>query len=112
MSAPDGQELRARHALFPGTFDPVTLGHVDILWRARAIFTQVTIAVASHPEKQHLLSLEERLGLLREVTREIPGVRVSVLDGLVVEGCRALAADVIVRGLRAPSTSSTNVKWL
>jgi pantetheine-phosphate adenylyltransferase len=88
------------HALFPGTFDPVTLGHVDILERARRLFSRVTIAVASHPEKQHLFTLEERLDLLERVTRGMQGVSVTALPGLVVRGCKDLGANVIVRGLR------------
>ena len=88
------------HALFPGTVDPVTLGHVDILERARKLFPRVTLAVASHPDKQHLFSLEERLELLERVTRGLDGVTVTALRGLVVRGCRELGADAIVRGLR------------
>jgi len=91
---------RRSHALFPGTFDPVTLGHLDLVRRAAALFGRVTVAVAHHPAKKELLPLERRLELLREVTREIPGVSVAPLDGLVVQGCAALGADVIVRGAR------------
>jgi pantetheine-phosphate adenylyltransferase len=91
---------RRLHALFPGTFDPVTLGHVDILERARRLFPRVTIAVASHPEKQHMFTLEERLDLLEQVTRGMQGVSVTALPGLVVRGCKDLGANVIVRGLR------------
>lgn len=90
-----------RHALFPGTFDPVTLGHVDIIRRAAALFGRVTVAVATHPSKRELLSLERRLELLREVTRSIPGVEVARLDNLVVRGCAEIGADVIVRGARS-----------
>ncbi len=100
MSAPSSPDSRRLHALFPGTFDPVTLGHLDILERARLLFARVTIAVASHPEKQHLFTLEERLDLLAQVTRGMAGVTVTVLPGLVVHGCRDLGAEVIVRGLR------------
>ncbi len=92
-----------RHALFPGTFDPVTLGHVDLVRRASALFERVTVAVARHPSKHELLSLDARLELLREVAREFDNVEVATLDGLVVEGCRKLGADVILRGLRTSS---------
>ncbi|HVS11911.1 MAG TPA: pantetheine-phosphate adenylyltransferase [Planctomycetota bacterium] len=90
----------ASHALFPGTFDPVTLGHLDLVRRAASLFSRVTVAVARHPEKRELLSLEQRLELLRQVLDGIPGVEVSVLDGLVVAGCRELGAGVVVRGAR------------
>jgi pantetheine-phosphate adenylyltransferase len=90
----------ARHALFPGTFDPVTLGHLDIVQRASRLFGRVTIAVASHPAKRELLPLETRIELLREVTAGIAGVSIAHVESLTVEGCRKLGADVIVRGLR------------
>ena len=92
--------MRRLHALFPGTFDPVTLGHLDILERARKLFPRVTIGVASHPDKQHLFTLEERLDLLARVTHGMEGVAVMALPGLVVQGCQELGAEVIVRGLR------------
>ena len=89
------------HALFPGTFDPVTQGHLDLVRRAAALFERVTVAVASHPTKTELLPLERRLELLRETTAGIPGVEVARLEGLVVDGARALGATVIVRGARS-----------
>jgi pantetheine-phosphate adenylyltransferase len=89
-----------RHALFPGTFDPVTLGHVDLIRRAAALFGRVTVAVAIHPSKHELLPLERRLELLREVTADIPGIEVVGLEGLVVDGARELGCDVVVRGAR------------
>jgi pantetheine-phosphate adenylyltransferase len=92
-----------RHALFPGSFDPVTLGHLDVVRRAAALFGRVTIAVASNSSKRELLPLERRLALLREVTADIAGVAVARVDGLTVDGCRALGANVIVRGLRNSS---------
>ena len=97
---PSASVPSARHALFPGTFDPVTLGHLDVIRRAAALFGRVTVAVASNPSKHELLPLERRLELLREVTSSIPGVAVARLDNLVVRGCEELGADVIVRGAR------------
>ena len=94
---------RPVHALFPGTFDPVTLGHLDIVRRAAALFERVTIAVARHPTKRELLPVVERLKLLREVTRGLRGVDVAELQGLVVHGCLELGASVIVRGVRSSS---------
>ena len=89
------------HALFPGTFDPVTFGHLDLIRRAAAVFGRVTAAVAENPGKRELLPLELRIDLLREVTADIEGVEVARLAGLVVHGARELDCDVIVRGARS-----------
>ncbi len=94
---------RSIHALFPGSFDPVTHGHLDIVRRAAQLFDRVSVAVAHHPSKKELLPVEERLAFLREVTAEIRGVEVVQLDGLVVHGCERLGASVIVRGVRNAS---------
>jgi pantetheine-phosphate adenylyltransferase len=90
----------ARHALFPGTFDPVTLGHLDLIRRASRTFERVTLAVATHPTKTGLLSIDERLDLLRAASSDLPNVDVVRLEGLVVDGCRSLGAGVILRGIR------------
>lgn len=95
------QPSRRVHALFPGTFDPVTHGHLDVVRRAAAIFERVTVAVARHPTKSELLPVAERLALLREVTADIPGVDVVQIDGLLVRGLERLGATVIVRGVRS-----------
>jgi pantetheine-phosphate adenylyltransferase len=89
------------HALFPGTFDPVTLGHLDLLRRAARLYGRLTVAVAHNATKQELLPIAERITLLREVTRDLPGVEVVQVDGLVVRACEALGARVIVRGVRS-----------
>lgn len=96
----------ARHAIFPGTFDPVTLGHLDLIERALGLFGRVTVAVAVHHDKgakHQLFSLEERQELLREAVSGLAGGRVGVvsLPGLLVHGCVDLGADVIVRGIRS-----------
>ena len=90
----------ARHALFPGTFDPVTLGHLDVIRRASGLFARLTVAVARNPEKSQLLDLERRMALLREVSAGLGNVEVLPLDGLVALGARDLGAGVIVRGAR------------
>ena len=90
-----------RHALFPGTFDPVTLGHLELIQRARALFARLTIAVAHNPGKSTLFGAEERVELLREATKGLSDVEVVLIDVLVVEACERLAADVIVRGVRS-----------
>jgi pantetheine-phosphate adenylyltransferase len=90
----------ARHALIPGTFDPVTLGHLDLVRRASALFERVTVGVARNPSKRELLVLEERVELLREVLADLRQVDVAVLDGLAVDGARLVGATTLVRGVR------------
>ena len=90
-----------RHAIFPGTFDPVTSGHVDLVERAARLFDHLTIAVAAHHDKRHILTVEERVALLEEVTRDLAHVAVVVLDGLLVDGARRLGATAVVRGIRS-----------
>jgi pantetheine-phosphate adenylyltransferase len=91
----------ARHALFPGTFDPFTLGHRDLVARAARLFGRVTVAVARNPEKQSLFSAEERAELARGAVSGIGEIEVTLIPGLVVQACEDLGADVIVRGVRS-----------
>ena len=90
-----------RHALFPGTFDPFTLGHRDLVLRAQRLFGRVTVGVARNPEKQALYPAEERAELVRGAFAGRPGVEVTLVPGLIVDACRELGADVIVRGVRS-----------
>jgi len=92
-----------RRAIYPGSFDPVTNGHLDIIERARKLFDEVIVAVAHNDEKQPLLSLEERLDLLRETAGKIDNVRIAQFKGLLVEFARAEKAGAVIRGLRAVS---------
>ena len=92
-----------RRAIYPGSFDPVTNGHVDVIERARKLFDEVVVAVAFNDQKQPFFTLEERLGFLREVTTTIDGVKVAPLDGLLVEFAVQQNAHAVVRGLRAVS---------
>ena len=92
-----------RRAIYPGSFDPVTNGHLDVIERARKLFDEVVVAVAHNDQKQPLFTLEERLGFLREVTASLAGVRVAPLDGLLVEFAVKQNAQAVVRGLRAVS---------
>ena len=92
---------RAEHALFPGTFDPFTVGHLDLVRRAQALFGRLTIGIALHHDKQHMFSDEERVALARESTAEIPGVDVRTIEGLLVHACEEIGAGVIVRGVRS-----------
>ena len=91
---------RADHVLFPGTFDPFTLGHLDLVERARVLFGRVTVGIAAHPEKRHLFELEERVRLARESLEGRVGVEVERIDGLVVRAARELGCQVVVRGVR------------
>ncbi len=87
-------------AVYPGTFDPVTYGHIDLIKRARKIFDEVIVAVAHNPGKGPLFSVEERVGLLRQATRAMRGVLVDHFDSLVVDYVRKRRARVTIRGLR------------
>lgn len=89
-----------RTAVFPGTFDPVTLGHVDIATRARALFDRVVIAVAHNSRKSPLLDVGTRVGLAQEATSHLDGIEVKATDGLLVDFCRDEGAVAIVKGLR------------
>jgi len=90
-------------ALCPGTFDPVTNGHLDVIGRAAELFGSVIVAVVENPSKTPLFTLEERVQLLEEAVREHPNVRVGSFRGLLVDHARAEGAAVIVKGLRAIS---------
>lgn len=87
--------------MYPGSFDPFTVGHIDIVERACALFDGVVIAIGQHPTKLGYFSAQERVRLAAESTAHLPSVRVEAFSGLVVELCRRLGARVIVRGLRA-----------
>jgi pantetheine-phosphate adenylyltransferase len=96
-----------RHAVYPGTFDPITLGHLDIIARACAVFERLTVAVLVNPRKQPTLDLDTRLELIRESLLDLPGggsgIEVVSFEGLTVDLARGLGAGAIVRGLRAVS---------
>ncbi len=87
-------------ALFPGTFDPIHYGHMDIAERASRLFDEVVMAVYDRPLKSLMFSPEERMGLVREAFRDNPKIKVMGYSGLTVEFCRKVGAQVIVRGLR------------
>lgn len=90
-------------AMYPGTFDPITLGHEDLVRRACRLFDKVVIAVAANPGKEPMFSLEERVALARTVTKNFDNVEVSGYDGLTVDFATSNDLQVIVRGLRAIS---------
>lgn len=88
-------------ALFPGTFDPFTLGHLDLVTRSARLFDEVIIAVALSPGKRPLFDLAERISLAQEICRELPNVRVEGFSGLLVEYARRCGASILVRGIRS-----------
>ena len=92
-----------RRAIYPGSFDPVTNGHLDVIWRARKLFDEVVVAVAHNEQKQPLYTLDERLDFLRETTAPLAGVKVAPMNGLLVEFAVEQEAHAVVRGLRAVS---------
>jgi pantetheine-phosphate adenylyltransferase len=87
-------------AVFPGTFDPVHYGHIDIALRAVRFFDELLIAVYDNPPKNVLFSTEERLALVREAFKDEPRITANFFSGLIVEHCKQVNAQVIVRGLR------------
>lgn len=92
--------MSARIAVYAGSFDPATLGHLDLIERAAALFENVIVAIGVHPTKSPLFSPEERMGLLAETTKHLPNVTVDSFGGLLIQYCLAKGAGVIVRGLR------------
>jgi pantetheine-phosphate adenylyltransferase len=92
-----------RRAACPGSFDPVTLGHLDIIGRASALYDEVVVAVGLNASKNRMFSFEERTEMLREVTAGYGNVTVDSFDGLIVDFCKSRDIPVIVKGLRAVS---------
>lgn len=90
-------------AIYAGTFDPFTFGHIDIARRAHRLFPRLVIAVSTNPEKSALFSLEERQRIIRDAIRGMRGVSIDAFDGLLVEYMRRKGARVVIRGLRALS---------
>ncbi len=88
-----------RAAIYPGSFDPITNGHLDILRRATRLFDRVYVAVLKNSEKRALFSAEERLEMIKEATEGMPGVVCETFDGLAVEYARSRGAIAMVRGL-------------
>jgi pantetheine-phosphate adenylyltransferase len=90
-----------RRAVCPGSFDPVTNGHVDVITRAAALYDELVVAVLVNPGKAGLFDVDERMGLLREAVVDVPNVTVDSFEGLLVDYCRHRGIPVIVKGLRA-----------
>lgn len=90
-----------KKAIYPGSFDPITYGHIDIIRRAADIFDELTVSVLNNKGKTPLFSVDERVNIIKEATRDLPNVAVESYDGLLVDYCEKNNARVIIRGLRA-----------
>lgn len=90
-------------AVVPGSFDPITNGHIDIIRRAADVFDTVYVAVLNNSSKKPLFSIEERTALIKEVTKDLPNIRIETSSGLLIDYAREKKAKAIVRGLRAVS---------
>jgi pantetheine-phosphate adenylyltransferase len=95
--------MKRQVALYPGTFDPITFGHIDVINRAAELFSKVIVLVAKNASKSPLFTMEERLAMVRDVLRGKKGVTVDCFDGLLVDYARKHKAGAIIRGLRAVS---------
>lgn len=92
-----------RRALFPGSFDPITLGHYDIIKRGVKLFDEVVVAIGINAEKKYMFSLEERQRFIEEAFKHEPKVKVVTYKGLTVDFCSEIGAEFILRGLRNPA---------
>jgi pantetheine-phosphate adenylyltransferase len=92
-----------RTVIYPGSFDPLTNGHLDVIQRAAKLFDRVIVAVAKNAEKHPLFTPEERLALVKQAVRQVPGAEADTFDGLLIEYALRQKAQAIVRGLRAVS---------
>lgn len=95
--------LRQRRALYPGSFDPLTYGHIDLIDRARQLFDEVRVAVAVNDDKKPMFTVEERLTLLHRAVGRKKGVAIDSFQGLIVDYARSKKIGIIIRGLRATS---------
>ena len=102
--------MTTRRAVCPGSFDPVTNGHLDIIGRAAKLYDEVVVAVLINKTKSSLFSVEERVQLLKECTSDYPNVRVDSFHGLIVDFCRENDIQVIAKGLRAVSDFDYELK--
>lgn len=90
-----------KRAVYPGSFDPLTLGHLDIIRRSAEIVDELVVSVLHNSAKNSLFSTDERVSMIEEVTKDIPNVKVTTFDGLLVDYVKKIDASMIVRGLRA-----------
>ncbi len=92
-----------KKAVFPGSFDPITLGHFDIIKRSVSLFDEVVVAIGINAEKKYMFSLEDRKKFIAESFKDLPKVSVITYEGLTIDLCKQIKADFIVRGLRNPA---------
>ncbi|WP_457616165.1 pantetheine-phosphate adenylyltransferase [Lutibacter sp.] len=92
-----------KRAIFPGSFDPITLGHVDIINRALPLFDEIVIAIGINAEKKYLFTLEERTNFIRKTFSNEPKITVKTYSGLTIDFCKKLDINFILRGLRNPA---------
>ena len=92
-----------KKAIFPGSFDPITLGHVDIINRGVTLFDEVIIAIGENSSKNYMFSLDERIAFIERAFKDNPKVRVMSYSGLTIEFCKEVGVDFILRGLRNPA---------
>ncbi|WP_163517879.1 pantetheine-phosphate adenylyltransferase [Gelidibacter japonicus] len=92
-----------KRALFPGSFDPLTLGHFDIINRGLKVFDEVVIAIGINADKKYMFSLEDRLKFIKEAFKDQPKVKVMTYKGLTIDFCKEIDAQFILRGLRNPA---------
>ena len=97
------KRMKTSVAIYPGSFDPVTNGHLDLIERGEKMFDRLIVAVLKNAEKEPLFSVPERVGMLREVTQQWASVEIDVFEGLLVDYARKRGAAVILRGIRAIS---------
>ena len=100
-NATESKGATVKRALTPGTFDPITAGHLDVISRAAQLVDEVIVAVAVSAKKKPLFSLEDRVALVEQATRDLPNVRVEPFDELLVDFARRMDAQAVVKGLRA-----------
>ncbi|NQY05058.1 MAG: pantetheine-phosphate adenylyltransferase [Flavobacteriaceae bacterium] len=92
-----------RRAVFPGSFDPITLGHQDIILRAIPLFDEIIIAIGINHAKKYMFSMEQRMEFVRNTFKDEPSIKVEQYEGLTVDYCQAIGADYMLRGLRNPA---------
>ena len=95
--------MKRKIAIVPGSFDPITYGHIDIIKRSSELFDEIIVAILVNPDKKYLFSLDERVEMIEETIKDIPNVRVDAFSGLLVNYAKKVGSSVIDRGLRAVS---------
>jgi len=92
-----------KRAIFPGSFDPITLGHVDIINRAIELFDEIVIAIGINTEKKYLFPLEQRMSFIEATYKDNPKIKIQTYEGLTINYCKEIGANYILRGLRNPA---------